>query len=106
MMSRLSLLQTLPRLASAMPFLCWMFAQWECPAMGESSYEPRVAASLGRLLFFQSVQFPPDLGAAGVVLRTGFGRVPALRLLPGGLRLGRAAQPGIDVAQVVPDDRV
>src|SRR5262245_60528084 len=34
MISRLSLLHSLPRLASAMPFLCWMFAQCECPAIG------------------------------------------------------------------------
>src|ERR1041385_7509063 len=33
MMARLSLLHSLPRLASVAPFLCLMVAQWECPDM-------------------------------------------------------------------------
>src|SRR5262245_36857430 len=33
MMARLSLLHSLPRLASTAPFLCLIVAQWECPDM-------------------------------------------------------------------------
>src|SRR5438270_12499278 len=33
MIARLSLLNSLPRLASMAPFLCLMVAQWECPDM-------------------------------------------------------------------------
>src|SRR5437870_11233456 len=33
MMARLSLLHSLPRLASMAPFLCLIVAQWECPDM-------------------------------------------------------------------------
>src|SRR5689334_8526983 len=37
MIARLSLLQSLPRLASMAPFLCLMVAQWECPDMAPPS---------------------------------------------------------------------
>src|SRR5438045_3998155 len=37
MMARLSLLNSLPRLASIAPFLCLMVAQWECPDMAPPS---------------------------------------------------------------------
>src|SRR5207253_10052305 len=37
MMARLSLLQSLPRLASTAPFLCLIVAQCECPDMADSS---------------------------------------------------------------------
>src|SRR5438270_12005234 len=33
MIARLSLLNSLPRLASMAPFLCLIVAQWECPDM-------------------------------------------------------------------------
>src|SRR6516225_9368589 len=37
MMARLSLLNSLPRLASMAPFLCLIVAQWECPDMAPPS---------------------------------------------------------------------
>src|SRR5262245_47724330 len=99
MMARLSLLHSLPRLASMAPFLCLIVAQWEWPDMASPSAMEVISrfqltelcANLPHLLF----RAPP--GA----------RLKQLQgLLPGPARLLAPVQPEADVAQVVPDDRV
>ena len=45
MIARLSLLHSLPRLASMAPFLCLIVAQWEWPDMASPSQMRRSLAS-------------------------------------------------------------
>ena len=87
MMARLSLLQSLPRLASMAPFLCLIVAQCECPDMAAS---PKRFCEASLIDASQPLQFPFDLRPAGVVDRSSFpsapGRAPAprrRRLRPG-----------------------
>src|SRR5262245_61965365 len=48
MIARLSLLNSLPRLASMAPFLCLIVAQWECPDMAPSLNRSRQQAVSSR----------------------------------------------------------
>src|SRR5438105_11405943 len=121
MMARLSLLQSLPRLASMAPFLCLIVAQCEWPDMGWTpgchahglawawvltrhahakpwAWHPLIGA-------VQPLQFPLDLGTAGVVHRHLFRPRQLQRLLPRGGGLGRLVHPGTGVTQVIPNLR-
>ena len=49
MMARLSLLQSLPRLASMAPFLCLIVAQCECPDMVPPDFKGDLWDGLPRL---------------------------------------------------------
>src|SRR5262245_50816810 len=101
MMARLSLLNSLPRLASMAPFLCLIVAQWEWPDMAP----PSVLAS-GRAFTFQELDLLLDLPVA-VVQWTAADRVVQLQGFPVmGQGAGRLPQPGRHVAEVVPDHGV
>src|SRR5947209_7821266 len=50
MIARLSLLNSLPRLASMAPFLCLMVAQWECPDMAPPSERGNRCVAKGWIL--------------------------------------------------------
>src|SRR5262245_48206455 len=108
MIARLSLLHSLPRLASMAPFLCLMVAQCECPDMGVSSVAATPAAGRRavRSLGFQESQFLLQVAVALVRAPPLLLLVQAQRPLPGVAGPGRQFQPVVDVAQVVPDRRV
>src|SRR3982751_6194463 len=84
MIARLSLLHSLPRLASMAPFLCLMVAQCECPDMRRPPRCVSVSARRRR----QLLQLPPHLVGARVALGPLLRGVQAVGLAP---RLGRPA---------------
>src|SRR5262249_14680373 len=95
--ARLSLLHSLPRLASMAPFLCLIVAQCEWPDMASPS---RWSAS-----GLQEPQFLLDLvGPTLAAARVGL--VQRQRFFPGRGRLVLAPQAVQHVAEVVPDGRV
>src|SRR5262245_16627761 len=107
MMARLSLLHSLPRLASMAPFLCLIVAQWEWPDMASPRCltsmclrpDPRVSG-----LYLSDLLL--DLFVAVGVRPAGVGVEQRQRLLPRRHRPVHFLQAIKNVAQVVPDDRV
>src|ERR1700751_5608430 len=70
MIARLSLLHSLPRLASMAPFLCLIVAQWECPDMGPPSR--LLVGSPCATARVSSSPRPPSSGGEGLGVRGGF----------------------------------
>src|SRR5579883_2496127 len=104
MIARLSLLQSLPRLASMAPFLCLIVAQWEWPDIGGYLLCCRPPGGPGPLRR-RLPQFLLNFLVA-FVLGPGAGVEQFQRLAPG--RRGLAFFPRAEehVAQVVEDHRV
>src|SRR5262249_19398204 len=132
MMARLSLLNILPRLASAAPFLCLMVAQCECPDMADPSdfrfliFDCRPAAPRSQLiivfarpaanqkskienpksLLVKQLQLIPRFLQALIGFPAPVGRVKVHRLVPSGAGKGRLVGSKVYVAQVVPNSGV
>src|SRR5438067_9704079 len=97
MIARLSLLHSLPRLASTAPFLCLIVAQWEWPDMAPPLWRPRSAsgtysASMLRVQYLE-LQFLLNLLVAVVGGPAPGFLVQFDRFLPGGAVSGRLFLP-------------
>src|SRR5437588_3487906 len=88
MMARLSLLKSLPRLASIAPFLCLIVAQWEWPDMG-SLLPARCRAGAAGVIGV----LPARGDRVGASARDTIGRASAARLYRRGAAL--SARPGV-----------
>src|SRR5207302_5407900 len=95
MIARLSLLHSLPRLASMAPFLCLMVAQWEWPDMTSPFSDRLTRCVLGLHLPEFLFQFPIMIVLAAPALAL----VKADRLAPRLGGPGPLGQAEVDVAQ-------
>src|SRR5262245_11255051 len=102
MMARLSLLHSLPRLASMAAFLCLIVAQWEWPDM----VSPRDARPKWSTDLLQHIQFTRHLVEPAIFLGDRLQAVELLRLAPGLAGLAQLAEAVVDIAEVVPKGRL